>query len=391
MDFETIKAKADKYFMATYGRFNAAPEKGKSATLTDSEGKKYIDFTSGIGVNSLGYADAAWVDAVAGQAAKLQHISNLYYNEPSALLAEKLCEMAGFEKVLFCNSGAEANECAIKIARKYSFDHYGEGRGKVITLVNSFHGRTMATLSATGQDVFHNYFFPFPEGFTYAEANNLDALKQAVDDTVCAVIMEPIQGEGGVMPLDKEYVKAAAEFLAEKDILLIFDEVQTGVGRTGKLYAWEHFGVKPDILTSAKGLGGGLPIGACLAGEKCANVLTKGTHGTTFGANPVVCAGALQVLERLSPEFLTKVRAKGEYFKSQLLKIDGIKSVRGEGLMLGAELESGTAADVAAKCVEKGLLVLTAKTLLRFLPPLVITYDEIDEGMEILKNVIENN
>lgn len=390
MNSSEIKSLSDNNLMNTYGHFNAALVSGKGATLYDAEGKSYIDFTSGIGVNSLGYGDEKWVEAVSRQAAELQHISNLYYNPTVAKLAEMLCKKSGFDRVFLCNSGAEANEASIKLARKYSFDKYGEGRAKILTLINSFHGRTMETLTATGQDALHNYFFPFPDGFGYVEAGDMEDLKNAADDTVCAVMMEPIQGEGGVMPLDKEYVKAVSEFCREKDILLIFDEVQTGVGRTGKLYAWENFGVRPDILSSAKGIGGGLPMGACLCGEKCAETFSAGTHGSTFGGNPVACAGALEVLARLDDEFLTEVTRKGEKIRTALEKMNGVKSVRGMGLMIGIELKEKAAKDVAAECVENGLLILTAKTLLRILAPLVITDEEIDKGLDILSKVLSD-
>lgn len=390
MNSSEIKSLADENLMGTYGHFNAALVSGKGAVLYDAEGKSYVDFTSGIGVNALGYGDEKWVEAVSRQAAELQHTSNLYYNPTVAKLAETLCKKSGFSRVFLCNSGAEANEASIKLARKYSFDKYGEGRAKIITLRNSFHGRTMETLTATGQDALHNYFFPFPDGFGYVEAGDIEALKNAADDAVCAVMMEPIQGEGGVLPLDKEYVKAVAEFCREKDILLIFDEVQTGVGRTGKLYAWENFDVKPDILSSAKGLGGGLPMGACLCTEKCAETLSAGTHGSTFGGNPIACAGALEVLNRLDDEFLTEVTRKGEKIRSALEKMNGVKSVRGMGLMIGIELEEKAAKDVAAECVENGLLILTAKTLLRILAPLVITDEEIDKGLTILSKVLSD-
>lgn len=388
MNTNEIISMTDESLMSTYGHFKAALVSGKGATLTDAEGREYIDFTSGIGVSSLGYGDESWVKAVSEQAATLAHTSNLYYNPAVAKLADTLCKKSGFKKVFLCNSGAEANEAAIKLARKYSFDKYGEGRNKILTLVNSFHGRTMETLIATGQDVFHNYFFPFPGGFDYVPAGDMNALEEKADSDVCAVMMELIQGEGGVLPLDKEYVKAVVDFCREKDILLIFDEVQTGVGRTGKLYAWENFGVQPDIMSSAKGLGGGLPMGACLCTDKCAETLGAGTHGSTFGGNPVACAGASEVLNRMDDEFLQEVNRKGDKIREALKKLPEVKSVRGMGLMIGIELETKTAKDVAAKCVENGLLILTAKTLLRMLPPLVITDEEIDKGMEILKRVL---
>lgn len=389
MNFEKIKEQADKALMPTYAHQPAAIVSGKGATLKDADGREFIDFTSGIGVVSLGFADEKWAEAVAKQAKSVQHISNLYYNPAVAEFAEKLCEKSGFEKVFLCNSGAEANECAVKLARKYSFDRYGEGRNTVITLKNSFHGRTMATLTATGQDHYHNFFFPFNEGFKYAEAGSIKELDEMADEKVCAVIMELIQGEGGVMPVDPEYIKAAAEICEERDILLIFDEVQTGVGRTGYFYLWEKYGVRPDVLTSAKGLGNGLPIGACLCKKELGGVLTPGTHGTTFGGNPVACAGGLEVLKRVDEKLLCEVREKGEYIRNKLSEIPEVDFVRGEGLMLGIALKTKTAAEVCGKCTENGLLILTAKALLRMLPPLTITYEEIDKGIEILKNVLK--
>ena len=298
----TTKEKDLKYIMRTYGRYDVALVRGKGAVAWDEDGKKYIDVSSGIGVNSLGYCDDGWIAAVTRQASTVQHVSNYFYNEQPANLAEKLCEYTGMAKVCFGNSGAEANECAIKVARKYSFDKYGEGRSDIITLCNSFHGRTVTTLSATGQDVFHNYFFPFTEGFKYVEADDISALKAAADEKTCAVMLELIQGEGGVNILDREYVRQLVDFCGERDILVIIDEVQTGAGRTGKLFAFENYGVKPDLATVAKGLGGGLPIGVCMCSEKLRDVMSPSTHGTTFGANPVVCAGANYVFDTLTAE-----------------------------------------------------------------------------------------
>lgn len=390
MTFEEIKDQEQQYIMHTYGRFNVALVSGKGATAKDSDGKEYIDFTSGIGVNSLGYCDDGWVRAVSSQAATLQHISNLYYSPLQTEVSKRLCSLTGFDKVFLCNSGAEANECAIKLARKYSFDKYGKGRQKIITLINSFHGRTVTTLAATGQDVFHNYFFPFTEGFDYAEANNIDELKEKLSDDVCAVFVELIQGEGGVMPLDKAYVESVQSLCQEKDILFMIDEVQTGISRTGHFYCYQGYGLKPDVVTSAKGLGGGLPMGACLCTDKLADVLTGGTHGTTFGGNPVACAGAIEVLSRVAePEFLEQVNKKGEYIREALLKMPNVRDVRGKGMMIGIVTEKDNAKAVAAKCVENGLLILTAKNLLRLLPPLTITYEEIDKGLEILQKAME--
>lgn len=386
------KEKDKKYIMNTYGRYDVALKEGKGVYAYDEDGKEYIDVSSGIGVNILGYCNEGWVNAVTKQAASIQHMSNYFYCKPASDLAEKLCSLTPFSKACFGNSGAEANECAIKLARKYSFDKYGKGRDEIITLENSFHGRTVTTLSATGQDVFHNYFFPFTEGFKFAPANDIEALKAAADHKTCAVLMECVQGEGGVNILDKDYVKAVRKFCDEKDILLIIDEVQTGVARTGKLYAFEHYDIVPDIITSAKGLGGGLPIGACLCTEKLENVLTPSTHGTTFGSNPVVCAGANYVLDTVANEdFLNAVTKKGEYLKEKLLKIKGVKSVRNLGLMVGIELEKGDAHTIAAKCVKNGLLIITAKNLLRMLPSLNITYEELDKALEILEKTLKED
>lgn len=386
----TTQEKLSASVMGTYGRFPVVLEEGKDNVCRDENGKSYIDFGSGIGTSSLGYCNDAWTEAVCTQAKKLQHTSNLYYTKVQADCAEAICKATGYSKLFYCNSGAESNECAIKLARKYSFDKYGKGRHTIITLVNSFHGRTICTLSATGQDVFHNYFFPFVEGFRYAEANNIEDLKSKIDDTVCAVMMEYVQGEGGVNALSKEFVDAVYEMCGEKDILVIADEVQTGVGRTGTLLAGEQFGHKADVTTLAKGIAGGLPMGACLANEKCAEVLDKGSHGSTFGGNPVCCAAAMAVLKTVTADgFLSEVQAKAKYIREKLSAIKGVKSVSGLGLMIGVELEEKAALDVVNAALEKGLLVLTAKTKVRLLPPLNITYDEIDKGLEILKSIIE--
>lgn len=389
MDFSQIKQDDKQYIMNTYGRYDACIVKGEGATCTDVNGKEYIDFTSGIGVNSLGFADKDWVKAVTEQASTLAHISNLYYTLPDVELAKTLCEKTGYSRVFFANSGAEANEGAIKVARKYSFDKYGEGRNKIVTLVNSFHGRTVTTLSATGQDVFHNYFYPFTEGFCYAVANDFDDLLSKVDNTVCAVMLEYIQGEGGVNSLDKEYIKKVFEYCNKNDILVIADEVQTGISRTGKLLCGENFGVLADITTLAKGLGGGLPIGAVLVNDKLKGVLTPSTHGTTFGANPIVCAGANAVLKKVSEEsFLEEVLVKSEKIKTSLSKCNEVKSISGIGLMIGIELNTKNSADVLKACLEKGLMVLTAKTKVRLLPPLTITDEELTKGLNILLEVL---
>lgn len=392
MTFEEIRNDEQQYMMHAYGRFQTALVSGKGAVAKDVDGKEYVDFTSGIGVNCLGYCDDGWVKAVSEQVATLQHISNLYYSPLQTEVSKKLCALTGFDKVFLCNSGAEANECAIKIARKYSFDKYGKGRQKIVTLVNSFHGRTVTTLAATGQDVFHNFFFPFTEGFEYAEANNIDSVKKCIDNEVCAVFIELIQGEGGVMPLDKEFVNEIEKICKEKDILLMIDEVQTGISRTGAFYCYQNYGIQPDVITSAKGLAGGLPMGACLCVEKLADVLGAGTHGTTFGGNPIACAGAKEVLSRVATEeFLKEVNAKGEYIREKLKTMANVSEVRGMGMMIGIVTEKDNAKEIAKKCVENGLLILTAKNLLRLLPPLNITYEEIDRGLNILKKVMEEN
>ena len=389
MDNKKIKELDNENIMHTYGRYDVCLTKGNGLYAYDDNGKKYIDVSSGIGVNCLGYCDDGWVKAVSEQAGTIQHISNYYYNKVAGVLAEKLTKATGLSKVFFGNSGAEANECAIKVARKYSFDKYGKGRDHIITLVNSFHGRTIATLSATGQDVFHNYFFPFVDGFDNAIANDIESLKDTITDKTCAVMLETVQGEGGVNILDSEYLQQVRKICDEKDILLIVDEVQTGVCRTGKLYGYMHSGIKPDVVTSAKGLGGGLPIGICMVNDKLKDVMGPSTHGTTFGSNPVVCAGANYIIDTVNtPEFIEEINKKGAYFKEKIEKIKGVKSVRQQGLMIGIEVE-GNAGDIAKKCTENGLLVITAKTLLRMLPPLNIKYDEIDEALAILKKVME--
>lgn len=380
----------DKQFVAnTYARFPIELVSGKGAILKDSNGKEYIDLGSGIAVNIFGVADDKWQKAVTHQLSVLPHTSNLYYSEPCSTLAELLCERTGMKKVFFSNSGAEANECAIKVARKYAFDKYGdESHSTIITLKNSFHGRTIATLKATGQDVFHTDFGPFPEGFVYAEANNFDDVKKFVDTDNCiAVMMELVQGEGGVCKLDENFVKSVAELVKEKDMLLIIDEVQTGNGRTGELYAYMHYGIQPDIVTTAKGLGGGLPIGATMLGENVENVLTYGSHGSTFGGNPVSCAGACNIIKRIDDKLLNEVKEKSSYIFSELEGAKGVKSVSGLGLMIGVETEK-PAKEVANACIEKGVLVLTAKTKVRLLPSLNIDWDDLKKAIRILKEVI---
>lgn len=380
----------DKQFVAnTYARFPIELISGKGAILKDSNGKEYIDLGSGIAVNIFGVADDEWQKAVTHQLSVLPHTSNLYYSEPCSTLAELLCERTGMKKVFFSNSGAEANECAIKVARKYAFDKYGdESHSTIITLKNSFHGRTIATLKATGQDVFHTDFGPFPEGFVYAEANNFNDVKKFVDTDKCiAVMMELVQGEGGVCKLDENFVKSVAELVKEKDMLLIIDEVQTGNGRTGELYAYMHYGIQPDIVTTAKGLGGGLPIGATMLGENVENVLTYGSHGSTFGGNPVSCVGACNIIKRIDDKLLNEVKEKSAYIFSELEGAKGVKSVSGLGLMIGVETEK-PAKEVANACIEKGVLVLTAKTKVRLLPSLNIDWDDLKKAIRILKEVI---
>ncbi|MBR1562355.1 MAG: aspartate aminotransferase family protein [Ruminococcus sp.] len=386
--------KFNEHVAPTYGRYDLVLDKGEGRTATAEDGKTYIDFGSGIGTNSLGYCNDKWVEAVCAQAKSIQHTSNYYYTKVQAEFASKLCEATGYDKVFFGNSGAEANECAIKVARKYSFDKYGKDaeRNIIVTLVNSFHGRTIATLSATGQETFHNYFFPFVEGFVNAKANDIDDLKRVLDENdgkVCAVMFEFVQGEGGVISLDKEYINAIFEECGKRDILTVADEVQTGVGRTGALLTSQLFGVKPDITTLAKGLAGGVPIGACLMNEKTSGVLTKGTHGSTFGGNPLACAGGNAVLDTvLSVGFLDEVCQKGYYLYQKLMALDEVENVTGTGLMLGVLFKNKKAADVCKACLDNGLLALTAKEKLRFLPPLTITYEEIDKGLAILEKVL---
>ena len=386
-----IKQLDSDYIAQTYGRFNLALSHGKGCQVWDFEGNEYLDFTSGIGVNSLGWADEDWLKAVVHQASSLAHTSNLFFTEPSSRLAKKLAEASGLKRVFFANSGAEANEGAIKAARKYSHDKYGKDRATVLTLVNSFHGRTISTLSATGQEVFHQHFFPFTKGFDHTPANELRALETRLGQKdVCALILEVVQGEGGVCSLDHEYLQGVQALCHQYDVLLIIDEVQTGIGRTGTMFAYQQFGLTPDIITLAKGLGGGLPIGAFVLGEKVQDTLGKSDHGSTFGANPVSCAGANAVLAKIDDAFLAEVKRKGKKLQKALAALPKVKSVSGLGLMIGVEFEEGTkAADIVAKCIEKGVLFLTAKTKLRLLPPLIINDEQIEKGIAVLKEVLE--
>lgn len=377
-----------QYVAHAYGRFDVALTKGQGSTLYDENGKKYIDFGSGIGVTAFGINDPVWTKAVEEQLHRVQHTSNLYYTAPCAKLAQLLCEKSGMKKVFFGNSGAEANEGAIKFARKYSFDKYGAGRSTIITLVNSFHGRTITTLAATGQDSFHTVFDPFTPGFKYCPANDIEALQAAATDDVCAVLFECVQGEGGVNNLSPTFVNAIAKLAKEKDILIAVDEVQTGNGRTGTYFAYQQYGITPDIVTTAKGLGGGLPIGAVLFGEKLQDTMTPGSHGSTFGGNPVVAAGACSIVERIDDDFLIEVQRKSEKIRTALAKVKGVQSISGMGLMLGIETDK-PAGEVAKACLANGLLILTAKTKLRLLPALNISDADLDEGLEILKGVLE--
>ena len=383
-----IIEKDQKYIAGTYNRFPLQLARGKGARAWDADGKEYIDLGSGIAVNSFGYADEEWIAAVTAQLGAIPHTSNLYYTEPCAALAEQLCLRTGMKKVFFGNSGAEANECAIKAARKWGLDTYGENHSTIITLKNSFHGRTIATLTATGQDVFHTNFGPFPGGFVYAEANNLaDVQRLAKENACCAVMLEVVQGEGGVMALEDDFLHGVQDFCREENLLFIIDEVQTGNGRSGELYAYMTYGLQPDVVSTAKGLGGGLPIGACLLGEKVENTLTPGTHGSTFGGNPAACAGALNILSRIDDALLQGVREKSAYIVNELSGAQGVKSVTGLGLMLGVEIEKN-AREVVLACMERGVLLLTAKTKLRLLPPLNIPMEDLKQAIAVLKDVL---
>lgn len=396
MFFSDIKKLDQQYIANTYARSDLLAASGSGALCKDETGREYIDFSSGIGVNSLGFTNPHWVDAVKSQIDSLGHISNLYYTQPPIKLAKALCERTGMKKAFFCNSGAEANEGAIKTARKYSSDKYSHDRCEIITLVNSFHGRTIASLAATGQEAMHKNFGPYPQGFVYAKANDLDDLQSKISDKTCAIMIECIQGEGGVVPLNEAFVAGIAEICGKQDILLVVDEIQTGVGRTGKFLCSEYFGLQPDVVTLAKGLGGGLPIGAVLFGEKTQGTLKAGDHGSTFGGNPIVCAGALAVMEAIDGKFLDDVAEKGAYIAKKAATMPGVSGVTGRGMMLGIALEDGiNSSDMAQKCIEAGLIILTAKAKLRMLPPLTITYEEIDKGLDILARVLadtkENN
>ena len=392
MTFEEIKALDHQYVMQSYGRFDVAVDHGRGATLWDTQGREYIDFTSGIGVNSVGYGNEQWAWSIYEQALALGHISNLFYTQPYAKLADVLCRRAGMAAAFFGNSGAEANEGIIKLARKYSFDKYGKGRSTILTLKNSFHGRTITTLTATGQDVFHQYFYPFMEGFRYADANDLESVKAEGGKDVCAVMLELVQGEGGVLPMEPDFVQGLAELCAERDWLLLVDEVQTGIGRTGTLFAYQQYGIQPDAASFAKGIAGGLPMGGFLVNEKCRNVLGAGMHGSTFGGNPIAASAALTVLDILDEDALEAVKEKGAYLRAGIEALDkkSIGSTRGLGLMIGIEVKEGyTNKALAAQLVQNGLLVLTAGPGLRLLPPLTITKEEMDKGLAIMAQVLE--
>ncbi len=375
-----------EYIAGTYNRFPIEIIKGQGSEVFDTDGKRYIDMGSGIGVTAFGIADEIWQKAVNEQISKVQHMSNLYYTEPCALLAKLMCEKTGMKKVFFSNSGAEANECAIKVARKYACEKKGEDYFTIITLENSFHGRTITTLSATGQDHYHEQFLPLTPGFIHTPANDLEKAKAlALSNKTAAIMIECIQGEGGVLTLDEDFVKGLYEFTRDNDILLIIDEVQTGNGRTGELYAYQNFGIMPDIVSTAKGLGGGLPIGACMLSEKVQNVFGFGDHGSTFGGNPVCCAGALSILERIDDKLLSQVKEKSKYIFDTLSSADGVESISGMGLMIGILPTKRSAADIVKACMERGVLCLTAKNKVRLLPALNIPFDVLKEAIAIIK------
>ena len=373
------------YVAGTYGRFPVHLTAGKGSLLTGADGKQYIDLTSGIGVTAFGTADEDWVAAVTRQLSQLQHVSNLYYTDPCAKLAQLLCQRTGMKKVFFCNSGAEANECAIKYARKYSMDKKGADCYHIITLKNSFHGRTLTTLAATGQDHYHELFQPLTPGFLHVEAGDLEGLEKLVAQYPTAGIMlECVQGEGGVVPLSRDFLTGVAALCQREDIPLMIDEVQTSNGRSGKLYSFMHFGIEPDIVSTAKGLGGGLPIGATLLGEKVQNVLGPGDHGSTYGGNPVCCAGALSIIERLTDDFLAEVTQKSDFIFTQLQGAEGVEGVTGLGLMIGIQTTK-PAKDVVNACMDRGVLCLTAKDKVRLLPALNIPMAQLQQAVQIIK------
>lgn len=393
MTNQDLITQSSGHVMSTYSRFPIAISHGSGAKLYDFDGREYIDFASGIGVNSIGYGNQAWADAVSEQAKKLGHISNLYYSEPAARLSETLCGRASMDSVFFANSGAEANEGMIKLARKYSYDKYGGGRSTIVTLMNSFHGRTITTLSATGQNAFHDYFHPFSPAFRHALADDIDSVRAACGSDTCAVMLELVQGEGGVIPLGQDFIQQVALLCAERDLLLLIDEVQTGVGRTGTLFAFQKYGIEPDAVSFAKGIAGGLPFGGFMTNKKCSGILTPGTHATTFGGNPVCCSAALCVLDILDDALLVQVPEKGNYIREKIEAMGSpfIAGSRGLGLMIGIALQNASHRELVSRLNNAGLLALTAGgDAIRFLPPLTITYDEIDEGLEIFKKVMED-
>ena len=385
-----LKEKDKTYIAGTYARFPVEIVSGKGSVVKDETGKEYIDLTSGIGVTSFGVADDVWQQAVIEQISKVQHMSNLYYTEPCILLAEQLCEKSGMSKVFFSNSGAEANECAIKAARKYQAEHKGADCFTIVTLKNSFHGRTLTTLAATGQDHYHELFQPLTPGFAYAEPGNMEELKQIVKDTnAAAVMIEIIQGEGGVIPLDEAYLSELSAYVKEQDLLLIIDEVQTGNGRTGKMYAYQHFGLTPDIVSTAKGLGGGLPIGATLLSEKVKDVFKPGDHGSTYGGNPVSCAAALSIVKRIDDELLADVKRKGDYLFDVFKDAEGVGSVSGMGLMFGIKPLNHTASEVVNACIDEGVLCLTAKDKVRLLPALNIPMEVLKKAVQVILKALQ--
>lgn len=376
--------------LETYDRYPVVIEKGRGATAIDVNGKKYIDFAAGIAVNALGYADKNYVNAVIKQVKKVGHICNLYYNPTNIELAERVIAATGMKRVFFANSGAEANEGATKIARKYAADKYGPHRNVILTLNNSFHGRTITTLSATGQESYHKHFQPLTSGFVYPAENTVESIAETINENVCAIMIELIQGEGGVNLLDNDLIMGIQKLCDEHDLLLIVDEVQTGVLRTGKFLACNYFDIHPDIVTLAKGLGGGMPIGAVLANEKCEHVLSYGQHGSTFGGNPIVCAGAIEVMKRTTdPQMEKDVCEKGEYIRNKIKTFKNVKNVRGLGLFIAFDLINGNSKEVSREIAENGCLTLTAKSSMRLLPPLIISYKDIDKGLEIIKKSVE--
>lgn len=388
----TVIERDKQYVAGTYARFPVEIVKGKGSEVFDADGKRYIDMGSGIGVTSFGLCDDEWINAVSAQLGEVQHMSNLYYTSPCGELAQLLCEKTGMKKVFFSNSGAEANECAIKVARKYAADKKGAEYFTIITLKNSFHGRTLTTLAATGQEHYHELFQPLTPGFVHVSANDIHELEQAVAQyKVAGIIIECVQGEGGVIPLEAEYIKAVEQIAAKNDIILITDEVQTGNGRSGMLYAYMNFGIKPDVVTTAKGLGGGLPIGAAILSEKVQNVLGFGDHGSTYGGNPVCCAGAVSVIKRMDKAFLDDVKKKSQYVFSSLSGADGIESVCGLGLMIGIKPTKISASDAVRKCIERGVLCLTAKDKIRLLPALNISDKLLAEAVDVVKAVCAGN